>query len=444
MIDITISAADFAVLEAGLLRDDVEHCAILYASQFKRTDGRTRLLVQDIDLPSLEDYIRQRSDEAVLRPAYIARITKRARHENLALIFVHSHPGSAPPHFSIADNEGERHLATFLNMYHPTVVHAALLVSRGGIRARQLGTDKDIRVVALGEYRAVLFDPDDVSGVPSDAFDRQVRAFGMSGQRKLATLRVAIVGLGGTGSIVAQQLAHLGVRDFILIDPDEIEVTNLNRVVGAGNSDIREAKVDVAARYIQSVSSTATVICLKGDIIRTQVAKAITNADVIFGCTDSHGSRSVLQQVAYQYLIPCIDMGSTITTKTGAVTGIYGRVQLLAPGFACLSCSGLLHPEEIRRDMMSTFERKLDSYIQGDQEPAPAVISINGTVASLAITMFMAYVTGIPSSARYILYNAIDSTLRSVSSTSVTNCYICSRTGTLARGDSISLFARQD
>ena len=93
---------------------------------------------------------------------------------------------------------------------------------------------------------------------------------------------------------------------------------------------------------------------------------------------------------------------------------------------------------------MSVFEKRLDPYIQGAREPAPAVISLNGTVASLAITMFLALVTGIPSRARYLVYNAMNSTLRAVRATPQANCYICSRSGTLARGDSVALHARQD
>ena len=77
-------------------------------------------------------------------------------------------------------------------------------------------------------------------------FDRQVRAFGADGQLKLQRLRVAIVGLGGTGSLIAQQLVHLGVRDFILVDPDVIESTNLNRVANAFQDDIGQPKVKIA------------------------------------------------------------------------------------------------------------------------------------------------------------------------------------------------------
>ena len=49
----------------------------------------------------------------------------------------------------------------------------------------------------------------------------------------LQMLRVGVVGLGGTGSAVAQQLAHLGVTKYTLIDRDDIDVTNLNRLIGA-------------------------------------------------------------------------------------------------------------------------------------------------------------------------------------------------------------------
>jgi hypothetical protein len=49
--------------------------------------------------------------------------------------------------------------------------------------------------------------------IPSNQFDRSVRAFGAEGQATLASLRVGIIGLGGIGSIVAEQLAHLGIRN---------------------------------------------------------------------------------------------------------------------------------------------------------------------------------------------------------------------------------------
>ena len=137
-------------------------------------------------------------------------------------------------------------------------------------------------------------------------------------------------------------------------------------------------------------------------------------------------------------------MGSTITTLDGLVTGVFGRVQLLGPGHACLWCSNLLNSEQVRRDMMSAFERQADPYIQGVHEPAPSVISINGTVVSLAVTMLLGVMTDVPMEARHLIYNAKAASLRAVHADAKDDCFICSRTGSFARGDSRPLFARQD
>ena len=274
--------------------------------------------------------------------------------------------------------------------------------------------------------------------------DRQVRAFGKAGQQALQRLRVAVVGLGGTGSFVTQELAHLGVSDFLLIDPDSVESSNLNRLVGSTQMDVGAPKVDVAARLIRSIVPTSQVEAIVGDVIKARTAQELTNVDMIFGCTDSHGSRAVLQQVGYQYLIPIIDMGVTIAVVDSRITHVYGRVQLLSPGLPCFHCSHLLDSEQVRRDMMTAFERQSDPYIPGAAEPAPAVISLNGTVASLAITMLLSTVAGVPGSARHILYNAMKPALRSIGGSPEPTCYICSRTGALAKGDEWPLQARRD
>jgi molybdopterin-synthase adenylyltransferase len=443
MIELVIAADDGAAIRTELIGGETEKCAILYASQTSRADGMVRLLAREFQFPAATDYARRGFLEAELNPEFVANVTKRARREASALVFVHSHPGLDAPDFSAVDSRGEEHLAAFLGHRHPELIHAALVVSAGGVRARRLGGDEDIRVVSVGTAREVLFDPGLPTPSISEKFDRQIRGFGSAGQEALQRLRVAIVGLGGTGSLIAQQLVHLGVQDFILVDPDVIEPTNLNRVVNATPDDVAHPKVEIAARYIRAIAKDATIACIKGDIIQARTARELLNADLIFGCTDSHGSRAVLQQVSYQYMIPCIDMGVTISVREGRISHIYGRVQMLSPGLACFACDGLLDSNEVRRDMMTAFERQADPYIQGDREPAPAVVSLNSTVASLAITMMLSVVTRIPVKARHILYNAIASTLRTVRAQPRSDCYICSRSGSLGRGDSWPLFARE-
>jgi len=444
MIDIVIGAPDYQALKRATLGDDAEHCAVLTASQVTRSDGRIRLLVRAVDTPLPEDYAEQSAGKAELKPDYVARVSKRAKRESLSLVFVHNHLNPAPPEFSPIDDHGEFRLAAFLSHRCPGQVHGAIVLSEGGATARRLGTNQGIRVVVVGDTIEHAYDPNPPRYDLRDRHDRQIRAFGVAGQMALEGLTIAIVGLGGTGSIVAQQLAHLGVKKFILIDPDVIETTNLNRVVGAVHEDLHQPKVIVAARFAKEFCPEADITPIQGDIIYARVARKLIDADLIFGCTDSHGSRAILQQVSYQYLIPCIDTGTTITTNDRAISGIFGRVQMLTPGRACFTCGALLNPEEVRRDMMTAYERKLDPYIQDGDEPAPSVISINGTVVSLATTMLMAIVMGVPSPARHLIYNAMTPSLRSVRIEPKTNCYICSRQGVYAKGDSQALFARQD
>lgn len=444
MIELAFSEAAFSGLSADLLGGKTERCALMLAQEHVRPDNLKRLLVGSVEFPEPADYLRIGPIEAELKPELVARYAKRASQGGCALIFAHSHPGQEPPRFSPTDDRGEERLANFLDIRAPGHSHCALVVSKGGVRARALGTENEIRVVSLGDRRSILFDPlaPNQEGV-DDIFDRQVRAFGARAQHILEGLHVAIVGLGGTGSILCEQLAHLGVREFTLIDPDSVETTNLNRLAGASMVDVGRSKVEVAAEGVERVVPHARVRVLRADVTGAPTARTLTSVDLIFGCTDSHGSRSVLQQVAYQYLIPFIDMGVVIVAHPPEITHAIGRAQLLAPGRPCFTCSGLLDPEQVRRDMLSEAERIADPYIVGQTEPAPAVMSINGTVASLSVTMALAVMADVPSKGRHLLYNALASTLRTIGGTPDPHCYICSQDGALARGDSWPLFARE-
>lgn len=443
MMELVLSHGDEQKLIQRLVVGTTEECAVLFARQVQGKDG-ARLLVRQMEFPAPEDYIRKGPIEAELRPEFVAKVTQRARKEQLNLVFCHSHLGSQAPSFSEVDDSGELRLSAFLAHRLPNRIHGAIVVSSGGICARVLGSSEYLRVVALGHSRKVLYDPNAGSGSYDQTFDRQVRAFGAAGQAVLGSLRVAIVGLGGTGSLIAQQLVHLGIRDFVLIDPDTLDTTNLNRVVNATPADVGKSKVGLAASYIRAVAVDAKIKEIPGDIIRAAIARELTTADFIFGCTDSHGSRAVLQQVSYQYLIPCIDMGTALAAAEGKISHISGRVQLLSPGLACFTCGGLLNAEQVRRDMLTAFERQADTYIDGAREPAPAVISINSTVASIATTVLLSVVAGTPMKARHVLYNGISSAIRAVAATPNPDCYICSSNGAVAQGDAWPLMARQD
>jgi len=444
MIELALPSNTWNAVVAAIQDPIVERCAILLARQVQRPSNGVKLLVDRVIVPDRADYSSQSPSAAELRPNFVASVTDQARKASAALVFVHSHVGDGRPMFSLTDDRGEKALASFLSYRLPDKLHTSIVLSNGQARCRLLGSDEPISVVVLGDNRQVLFDAAPGPQPSRQLYDRQIRAFGADGQRTLGKLAVGVVGLGGMGSLVAQQLIHLGVKSFVLLDPDVIDSTNLNRISNATLADIGRPKVEVAARYAVDFTADAHVSTIQGDVIMASNGRRLLDCDIVFGCTDSHGSRAVLEQISYQYLIPTIDMGNVITVEAGRIIHIVGRVQMMSPGLACLTCCGLLNSDEVRRDMLTAFERKADPYIQGRPEPAPAVMSLNATISSLAVTMALSAVVGMPIDGRHIIYRALSSSLKRVASTPTADCVNCSNSGRLARGDSWPFPGRLD
>jgi molybdopterin/thiamine biosynthesis adenylyltransferase len=371
----------------------------------------------------------------------VFKAAARARKEAATVVFVHSHPAADSPMFSVTDDEGELPLIRFFSDFLPGLPILSLLVALGGIRARVMGSNQEVFIENVGTSLGFSADQ---SSAHFERHDRQILAFGEEGQKRIRSLRIGVVGLGGTGSIVAHELAHLGAHDVTLIDPDLVETSNLNRLLGATPDDVGQAKVAVAKRSILAISRGAQVRALDADVTSEAAARALLDCSIIFCCTDSHGSRAILNQICYQYFIPVIDIGVSLTAKNGLLTHINGRVQLLTPGLGCLTCGEFLNPDQVRRDLMSENERLNDPYFDSSEGQAqPAVISINGTVSSLALTMFLGVVTAIPVDYRYQLYDGLSGRLRSIEHQPRPGCITCSPDGAYARGDTWELPTRK-
>jgi len=94
--------------------------------------------------------------------------------------------------------------------------------------------------------------------------------------------------------------------------------------------------------------------------------------------------------------------------------------------------------------LLTDFERQADPYILGNTEPAPAVVSLNATIASMAVTMFLNACTGIPGSARFVNYNAMTGVSRAARCSQHPSCIVCSSYGAIARSEEWPLPARTD
>jgi molybdopterin/thiamine biosynthesis adenylyltransferase len=236
-------------------------------------------------------------------------------------------------------------------------------------------------------------------------FHRQILAFGKGLTEDLQTLRIGIVGCGATGSAVAMLLARLGVGHLLLIDRDTVEETNLNRLHGAGKKDARahRPKTAVVSRMIRSMGLGTEVRAIRAWIGDPKCRDALKACDVVFGCTDDHDGRLLLNRFAYYYLVPVIDLGLAIevtNTEPPKVQALDGRVTVLFPGNPCLLCRGIVDPnramaEALKRTNPAEYQkRKAEAYVLGEGNPNPAVVTFTTEVATMAVNELLHRMTG--------------------------------------------------
>ena len=225
---------------------------------------------------------------------------------------------------------------------------------------------------------------------PSEQFDRNIRAFGGEIQRILGDLHVAVVGCGGTGSAVVEQLVRLGVRHIRLFDPDTLTASNVTRVYGSFPEDIGKPKVNVSAAHVSRIAPDAEVIPVQSKITFDRTAKLLLDADIVFGCTDDNAGRLVLSRIASNLLTPVIDCGVLLSSgRGGELNGIYGRVTVLAPGAACLVCRNRIDLRRAAAEMLSPGEhRRLadEGYAPALAGTEPAVVAFTTQVAATAVS----------------------------------------------------------
>ena len=428
-------------LRAELLSSAPNEAAAILLAGPAVTKERVRLLVRERHLVPPEHYIAQEELRIELSPNFLMPLLKRARNEGWSLILSHTHPFGDQAQFSHIDDAGEAATMPVLFRRTKGQPHGSLVLGGKDCAGRIYEANhpalkqNEAHVAEVGQNIHTCSQSTGLKDHVAQRFDRNVRAFGAMGQAILSSMTIGIVGLGGIGSIVAEQLAHLGVGQFVLLDPDTLEETNLNCVVGGVREELGAPKVSLAEKLIRRINPDAKVRAINGDIMFARDASALLDVDFLFGCTDSHGSRTVLNQMAYQYMIPAIDLGIHVQARSGTIQAIAGRVQMLAPGLACLVCSNLLDLEEVRRDFLSVEARKRDPYISGAVEPQPAVISLNGCVASFGVTMMLSAVVGIPLSARHQIIRFDRGIVRPVAQPPQSDCIVCSLRGALGRGD---------
>lgn len=183
---------------------------------------------------------------------------------------------------------------------------------------------------------------EDLSPEELERYDRQVRVWGIESQRKLKSATVLIVGVGGLGSPAAMYLAASGVGRLIIVDPECVELSNLNRQVLHWTADVGTEKVRSAYEKLRKLNPHVEVVPVQARLeTLEQLEGLVSRADVVIDCLDNWKTRFLLNEA-------CVRAGKPLVHA--AVRGLYGQLMVVKPGEgACLRCLLPSDPPEERQ-----------------------------------------------------------------------------------------------
>jgi molybdopterin/thiamine biosynthesis adenylyltransferase len=393
-----------------LLGEPGEHFAFFLAN-WTFSVGEPVFLIQDVILIPDEKLLLG-CDGYSLDLETILLVINTAVKGNFCIIEAHNH-GGEDPGFSDLDREELQDFVPYVldslreRPYAATVWGDTTVF---GMYFLPDGKSGKIGSITVTNYRLMQIVSEEDDDGDIDVYDRQLPWFGVEGQRQLGRIRAGVIGCGGLGAQVIQNLVYLGSRDFALVDDDSIEDTNLNRLVTATPADIGTPKVIAARRLIRSLAKEAKVLALNESLRSKPALDALKGVDVLFGCVDNDGARLILNELALAYGIPYFDLAVGIQVADGLVTEAGGRVAVVTSEGPCLYCMGEIDPHEAGYFLVTPEQQRVQiqrGYISGLDAKAPAVVSLNGLVAAAAVNEFAVLISGIRPITFFIDYDLL-------------------------------------
>lgn len=391
----------------AVARLPVETAGVLLASIVSNDGGDVRLLARKMRWVPEASYLRRGGDHLSIASQGYVPFLGEAETIGAVAIWVHTHPGmESPPRPSEHDWKVDDEIADLFRLRSGSPYYATLIFSprpqgfafsgyiqpEGGARApidRLWQVGDRLRLT-----RSFLLPAQEIHA----NFDRNVRALGGAVQQTLSDLRVGVVGCGGTGSAVAEQLVRLGVRNLVLFDPDELSASNVTRVYGSTAADVGKPKNDTLAAHLKRIAPDTQCDLVNSMITMAPTARQLCTCDIVFGCTDDNAGRLVLSRFSTYLLTPVIDSGVLVTSDpNGTLRGIDGRVTTLVPGQACLVCRGRIDLARAGAELLTPDERRRredEGYAPALGRTEPAVVTFTTLVAATAVSELLERLIG--------------------------------------------------
>lgn len=438
---ISFTRDQFDYLKKHLFRgENADEEAVFLICGISESRKKINVLIRDIVVVPDSAFLSKGKTGLRINPDFISKVLKKCRLEGLSIVMAHSHPFSrSEVRFSGIDDYGENILFPKIQSRVPNQHHAAMVFGQSSLDAR-IWLRGESRSECIDQVKVIgnhidIYSPTSSGNIFStkteELYNRQILAFKEEGQKKIEGVKVGIVGLGGIGSQVFQQLAHLGVRELILVDPDNIEESNHNRIVGLTKKDIemKRPKVEIMKCLGTRINPKIKLYIIQNNICDRSVVQQLKDADVVFGCTDNMSSRIKLTRISPQYFIPVIDLGIDIQqTNNGKIRSIGGHIVTVYPDGPCLDCLGFINHDQLNWEISQNHGKIRNPYIQGDDNHSPSIISLNGVIASLAVTNLIHLITGCFNGQEvrvYQIYDGVKGVVRRVNMKSVRNCKVC-------------------
>lgn len=385
--------------------DEKEAVAIALCGRLKTKSEIIFLVHEIIPIPFADCSRREHkfldwSTESI-RPALI-----KAEKYDFSILKIHSHPNG---YTSFSETDDSSDFRLFKSVFGWTLnvsYHiSAIMLPDSKIFGRAIGEDLKFynldRVSIISDDLTISDYPKNIEpSIKSEIYLRNIQAFGDGTIQMLKGLSVAVIGCSGTGSPVIEQLARLGVGELVLVDPDKVELKNLNRIINAKYEDAlkKRYKVDVLKEAIESMGFGTKVLTFNKNIYSSKDAiKKVASCDAIFSCVDTVDGRHISNLISSFYLIPLFDIGVRLDADgKGGIESINGTVNYIQPGKGSLYSREVYTAEQLssagalRRNPENYAMLEKEKYLKKAKTDSPAVISVNMFYASIAINDFLA------------------------------------------------------
>jgi molybdopterin/thiamine biosynthesis adenylyltransferase len=245
----------------------------------------------------------------------------------------------------------------------------------------------------------------DKKAFASEFYSRQVilNELGWKGQRKLAKSKVAVVGVGGLGTVSSLYLALAGVGHLRLIDQDTVETPNLHRQILYSLDDLHYPKVEVAARRLEKLNPLLKAEPISENVNAGNVEKLLEGVDLVVDGLDNMMTRYAINHT-------CVKLG--ITYVFGAAIGIEGNLSVFAPPeTGCLEC---LLPNMSDEDLLTCDTR-------GVLGATPGIIGAMQAMEAIKVLTGM----GSPLKGKLMVCDFNDMYFTTVDTSKAANCPTC-------------------